>query len=110
MEEICADMNLLKVRKMDLSIGLTKNEDVFIEGLSVTTMFGVKTFTETFLLIKDNKILSGRHLCTITKKNCSESKLTYDSIKKQFIPDNEILVVANPRKKEELMNFLNDII
>ena len=102
------ELNLIKVKKMDVTMGLTKNDVVFIEGVSITNMLGVKIFTDIFFTFRDNKILSGRYMCGSTKtKECLEGKRIYDNLKNQFIPNNEILVVANPKKKEEFMNFIN---
>jgi len=102
------DMHILKVKKMNVTMGLTKNDVVFIEGDAITSILGVKTFGETFITFRDNKILSGRYMCdNPKKKECLESKLIYNNLKNQFIPNNEILVVANPKKKEEFINFFN---
>ncbi len=102
------DMNLVKVKKMDLTMGLMKDDVVFIEGVSVSSALGVKILTEFFLKFKDNKILSGTYSCeNIKTKECLEGKQVYNNLKNQFIPNNEILVVANPKKKEEFINFFN---
>ena len=84
----------------------TKNDVVFIEGDAITSILGVKTFGETFITFRDNKILSGRYMCgNPKKKECLESKLIYNNLKNQFIPNNEILVVANPKKKRRTHKF-----
>ena len=50
------DMHILKVKKMNVTMGLTKNDVVFIEGDAITSILGVKTFGETFITFRDNKI------------------------------------------------------